>query len=108
MATRSTELGPAPGRGIRSARDRVLLGGLHIEYGRGQFARPRIDSCDRHRRWVSRMDSGGAADSLIASASCRHRGGPAMEQVDVVVIGMGPGGEEVAGRLAEAHPDVIG
>jgi pyruvate/2-oxoglutarate dehydrogenase complex dihydrolipoamide dehydrogenase (E3) component len=31
-----------------------------------------------------------------------------MEQVDVVVIGMGPGGEDAAGRLAEAHLDVIG
>ncbi|MDQ1542198.1 MAG: hypothetical protein QOH29_2924 [Actinomycetota bacterium] len=31
-----------------------------------------------------------------------------MEQVDAVVIGMGPGGEDVAGRLAEAHLDVIG
>jgi pyruvate/2-oxoglutarate dehydrogenase complex dihydrolipoamide dehydrogenase (E3) component len=30
------------------------------------------------------------------------------QQVDVVVIGMGPGGEEVAGRLAEAGLSVIG
>ena len=30
------------------------------------------------------------------------------EQVDVVVIGMGPGGEEVAGRLAEAGLSVVG
>ncbi|MGH8969301.1 MAG: dihydrolipoyl dehydrogenase family protein [Actinomycetes bacterium] len=33
--------------------------------------------------------------------------GPA-EQVDVVVIGMGPGGEEVAGRLAESGLAVVG
>ncbi|MEU5421636.1 NAD(P)/FAD-dependent oxidoreductase [Streptomyces sp. NPDC001407] len=30
------------------------------------------------------------------------------EQVDVVVIGMGPGGEQVAGRLAEAGLSVVG
>ena len=30
------------------------------------------------------------------------------EQVDVVVLGMGPGGEEVAGRLAEAGLTVVG
>src|SRR6516162_9374518 len=30
------------------------------------------------------------------------------EQVDVVVIGMGPGGEEVAGSLAEAGLEVVG
>src|SRR5438132_7595655 len=30
------------------------------------------------------------------------------ERVDAVVLGMGPGGEEVAGRLAEAGLDVVG
>ena len=30
------------------------------------------------------------------------------EQVDVVVVGMGPGSEDVAGRLAEAGLDVVG
>ncbi len=30
------------------------------------------------------------------------------EQVDVVVLGMGPGGEDVAGRLAQAGLDVVG
>ncbi len=32
----------------------------------------------------------------------------AVEEVDVVVVGMGPGGEEVAGRLAEAGLAVVG
>jgi pyruvate/2-oxoglutarate dehydrogenase complex dihydrolipoamide dehydrogenase (E3) component len=32
----------------------------------------------------------------------------ALNQVDVVVVGMGVGGEEVAGRLAEAGLDVVG
>src|SRR2546430_681546 len=31
-----------------------------------------------------------------------------VEQVDVVVIGLGPGGEDVAGRLAEAGLSVVG
>src|SRR4249919_754644 len=30
------------------------------------------------------------------------------ERADVVVVGMGPGGEEVAGRLAKAGLDVVG
>jgi pyruvate/2-oxoglutarate dehydrogenase complex dihydrolipoamide dehydrogenase (E3) component len=33
---------------------------------------------------------------------------PMAEEVDVVVVGMGPGGEEVAGTLAEAGLDVVG
>jgi len=33
---------------------------------------------------------------------------PGELQVDAVVIGMGPGGEEVAGRLAEAGLSVLG
>src|ERR1700688_2377134 len=36
------------------------------------------------------------------------RGGDMIEQVDVVVLGMGPGGEDLAGRLAEAGLDVVG
>src|SRR5665213_1133265 len=30
------------------------------------------------------------------------------EQVDVVVVGLGPGGEDVAGRLAASGLDVVG
>lgn len=30
------------------------------------------------------------------------------ERAEVIVVGMGPGGEEVAGRLAEAGLDVLG
>ncbi len=33
---------------------------------------------------------------------------PAVTDVDVVVLGLGPGGEEVAGKLAEAGLDVVG
>src|SRR5437588_829896 len=40
------------------------------------------------------------------------KGAPVMahevEEVDVVVLGMGPGGEEVAGKLAVAGLEVIG
>ena len=40
---------------------------------------------------------------------CAQIGGSAVEDsVDVVVVGMGPAGEEVAGRLAERGFDVVG
>src|SRR5213592_4846348 len=38
----------------------------------------------------------------------RDGGGAMTERVDVIVLGMGPGGEDVAGRLAEAGLSVVG
>jgi len=46
-----------------------------------------------------------------ASVACTHAHGEEVvvaERADVVVVGMGPGGEEVASRLAEAGLDVVG
>src|SRR5450631_4016672 len=41
-------------------------------------------------------------------AEWRGQGAGMSERADVVVVGMGPGGEDVAGRLAEAGLDVVG
>jgi pyruvate/2-oxoglutarate dehydrogenase complex dihydrolipoamide dehydrogenase (E3) component len=52
----------------------------------------------------------GASASGSAGAEIGERGGRVMEtlRADVVVIGMGPGGEDAAGRLAVAGLDVVG
>jgi pyruvate/2-oxoglutarate dehydrogenase complex dihydrolipoamide dehydrogenase (E3) component len=36
-----------------------------------------------------------------------RRGGAVIEQAEVIVVGLGPGGEDAAGRLAEAGLDVV-
>ena len=47
-------------------------------------------------------------DVVARRAAEQHAGGVMNEQVDVVVLGMGPGGEDVAGQLAEAGLVVVG
>lgn len=52
------------------------------------------------------MRKGGSPGQVPPGGS--RLSGVEREQVDVVVIGMGPGGEEVAGRLSEAGLSVVG
>ena len=53
-------------------------------------------------------DPGPSNAGADAVADARSGGGPeAGEEVDVVVLGLGPGGEDVAGRLAEAGLQVL-
>jgi pyruvate/2-oxoglutarate dehydrogenase complex dihydrolipoamide dehydrogenase (E3) component len=49
-----------------------------------------------------------AADTIETAGTGGPGGAAAPAEVEVVVIGMGPGGEAVAGRLAEAGLDVVG
>src|SRR6202795_2274892 len=46
--------------------------------------------------------------TTMVVAPATGTGGTMGEQVDVVVLGLGPGGEDVAGRLAEAGLNVVG
>src|SRR5438105_5532917 len=46
--------------------------------------------------------------SLASSRTRAHREAAMSERADVVVVGMGPGGEDLAGKLAEEGLDVIG
>ena len=44
----------------------------------------------------------------MPAVSPQGQEGPVEEEADVVVLGMGPAGEEVAGRLAVTGLDVVG
>lgn len=52
-------------------------------------------------------EGAGPVDEVVGEAAAAGQRRP-LEEADVIVIGLGPGGEEVAGRLAEAGLDVVG
>jgi pyruvate/2-oxoglutarate dehydrogenase complex dihydrolipoamide dehydrogenase (E3) component len=53
-------------------------------------------------------DRPGGAAATMTSGARRPEEAAVAEQADVIVVGLGPGSEDLAGRLAEAGLDVVG